>query len=200
MKKIVLLMFAFLTMISTACSKVYNDTVQEPFDNSLGETNMVTRLEKLKNTTTTIGEVNMFDSIDELLFTSFHIMNTYDEYESLKANFNSNKYVFQKLIELLRNMNYDKSYFENNSLIISPFLHSSDERNISLLDIQIDDSLKTIDITFQYESPEFVDFDVIVDYFIIEVDKQNFTKKSDYIKNIHGYNLLTNSKESSCYK
>lgn len=199
MKKILVLMFAFLTMISTACSKVYNDTAQEPFANSLGETNRVTRLEKLKNTTT-IGEVNMFDSIDELLFTSFHIMNTYDEYESLKANFNSNKYVFQKLIELLRNMNYDKSYFENNSLIISPFLHSSDERNISLLDIQIDDSLKKIDITFQFESPEFVDSDIIVDYFIIETEKQNLINRKEYIKNIYGYNLLTNSKESSCYR
>lgn len=97
-------------------------------------------------------------------------------------------------------MNYDASYFENKSLIISPFLHSSDEKNISLLDIQINDSLKKIDITFQFESPEYVDCDVIVDYFVIEIEKQDFIERNDYIKNIYGYNLLTNCKGSSCYE
>lgn len=200
MKKIVILISMFLMMFVVSCSNT-NKTSQEPSVNSINsESNKVIALKKLKNSTTTIGNINMFDSVDESLYASFQILNTYDEFNSLKNNFNSNKYVFQKLIDLLKNENYEKAYFENKSLIISLFLHSSDEKNISFLELQIDDSLKTIDITFQYESPEFVDFDVIVDYFIIEVDKQNFTEKSDYIKNIHGYNLLTNSKESSCYR
>lgn len=200
MKKIVILISMFLMMFVVSCSNT-SKTSQEPSVNSINsESNKVITMKKLKNSTTSIGNINMFDSVEESLYTGFQILNTYDEFNSLKNNYNSNKYVFQKLIDLLKNENYEKAFFENKSLIISPFLHSSDEKNISFLELQIDDSLKTIDITFQYEAPEFVDFDVIVDYFIIEVDKQNFTEKSDYIKNIHGYNLLTNSNESSCYR
>lgn len=199
MKKLVILMLAFL-FVMTGCSKTHNDTIQEPSVNDIVETNRVTKLEKLKSTTTTIGDVNMFGSVDETLYTNIYIINTYDEFEYLCTKFNSNKNVFQKLIDLLKNMNYAVSYFENKSLIISPFLHSSDEKNISLLDIQINDSLKKIDITFQFESPEYVDCDVIVDYFVIEIEKQDFIERNDYIKNIYGYNLLTNRKESSCYR
>ena len=199
MKKLVILMLAFLFVI-TGCSKTHNDTIQEPDVNDIVETNRVTKLEKLKNTTTTIGDVNMFGSVDESLYTNIYIINTYDEFEYLSSKFNSSKNVFQKLIDLLESMNYDASYFENKILIISPFLHSSDEKNISLLDIQINDSLKKIDITFQFESPEYVDCDVIVDYFVIEIEKQDFIERNDYIKNIYGYNLLTNRKGSSCYR
>ena len=199
MKKIVILMFAFI-FVMTGCSKSYNDTIKEPDVNDIVETNRVTKLEKLKNTTTTIGDVNMFGSADESLYTNIYVINTYNEFEYLSSKFNSSKNVFQKLIDLLESMNYDASYFENKSLIISPFLHSSDDKNISLLDIQINDSLKRIDITFQFESPEYVDCDVIVDYFVIEIEKQDFIKKNDYIKNIYGYNLLTNRKGSSCYR
>ncbi len=199
MKKLVILMFAFI-FVMTGCSKTYNDTIKEPDVNDIVETNRVTKLEKLKNTTTTIGDVNMFGSADESLYTNIYVINTYNEFEYLSSKFNSSKNVFQKLIDLLESMNYDASYFENKSLIISPFLHSSDEKNISLLDIQINDSLKRIDITFQFESPEYVDCDVIVDYFVIEIEKQDFIKKNDYIKNIYGYNLLTNRKGSSCYR
>ena len=199
MKKLVILMFAFM-FVMTGCSKTYNDTIKEPDVNDIVETNRVTKLEKLKNTTTTIGDVNMFGSADESLYTNIYVINTYNEFEYLSSKFNSSKNVFQKLIDLLESMNYDASYFENKSLIISPFLHSSDEKNISLLDIQINDSLKRIDITFQFESPEYVDCDVIVDYFVIEIEKQDFIKKNDYIKNIYGYNLLTNRKGSSCYR
>ena len=199
MKKIVILMFAFI-FVMTGCSKSYNDTIKEPDVNDIVETNRVTKLEKLKNTTTTIGDVNMFGSVDESLYTNIYIINTYNEFEYLSSKFNSSKNVFQKLIDLLESMNYDASYFENKSLIISPFLHSSDEKNISLLDIQINDSLKRIDITFQFESPEYVDCDVIVDYFVIEIEKQDFIEKNDYFKNIYGYNLLTNRKGSSCYR
>ena len=199
MKKLVILMFAFM-FVMTGCSKTYNDKIKEPDVNDIVETNRVTKLEKLKNTTTTIGDVNMFGSADESLYTNIYVINTYNEFEYLSSKFNSSKNVFQKLIDLLESMNYDASYFENKSLIISPFLHSSDEKNISLLDIQINDSLKRIDITFQFESPEYVDCDVIVDYFVIEIEKQDFIKKNDYIKNIYGYNLLTNRKGSSCYR
>lgn len=199
MKKLVILMFAFI-FVMTGCSKTYNDTIKEPDVNDIVETNRVTKLEKLKNTTTTIGDVNMFGSADESLYTNIYVINTYNEFEYLSSKFNSSKNVFQKLIDLLESMNYDASYFENKSLIISPFLHSSDEKNISLLDIQTNDSLKRIDITFQFESPEYVDCDVIVDYFVIEIEKQDFIKKNDYIKNIYGYNLLTNRKGSSCYR
>ena len=199
MKKLVILMFAFM-FVMTGCSKTYNDKIKEPDVNDIVETNRVTKLEKLKNTTTTIGDVNMFGSADESLYTNIYVINTYNEFEYLSSKFNSSKNVFQKLIDLLKSMNYDASYFENKSLIISPFLHSSDEKNISLLDIQINDSLKRIDITFQFESPEYVDCDVIVDYFVIEIEKQDFIKKNDYIKNIYGYNLLTNRKGSSCYR
>lgn len=199
MKKLVILTFVFLFAM-TGCSQAYNNKIKEPDVNDIVETNRVTKLEKLKNTTTTIGDVNMFGSIDESLYTNIYIINTYDEFEYLSSKFNSSKNVFQKLIDLLESMNYDKSYFENKILIISPFLHSSDEKNISLLDIQINDSLKKIDITFQFESPEYVDCDVIVDYFVIEIEKQDFIERNDYIKNIYGYNLLTNRKESSCYR
>lgn len=199
MKKLVILMFAFM-FVMTGCSKTYNDKIKEPDVNDIVETNRVTKLKKLKNTTTTIGDVNMFGSVDESLYTNIYIINTYDEFEYLSSKFNSSKNVFQKLIDLLESMNYDASYFENKSLIISPFLHSSDEKNISLLDIQINDSLKRIDITFQFESPEYVDCDVIVDYFVIEIEKQDFIEKNDYFKNIYGYNLLTNRKGSSCYR
>ena len=199
MKKLVILMLAFI-FVMTGCSKSYNDTIKEPDVNDIVETNRVTKLEKLKNTTTTIGDVNMFGSVDESLYTNIYIINTYNEFEYLSSKFNSSKNVFQKLIDLLESMNYDASYFENKRLIISPFLHSSDEKNISLLDIQINDSLKRIDITFQFESPEYVDCDVIVDYFVIEIEKQDFIEKNDYFKNIYGYNLLTNRKGSSCYR
>ena len=143
MKKLVILMFAFI-FVMTGCSKTYNDTIKEPDVNDIVETNRVTKLEKLKNTTTTIGDVNMFGSVDESLYTNIYIINTYDEFEYLSSKFNSSKNVFQKLIDLLESMNYDASYFENKILIISPFLHSSDEKNISLLDIQINDYLKKL--------------------------------------------------------
>lgn len=87
MKKLVILMFAFM-FVMTGCSKTYNDKIKEPDVNDIVETNRVTKLKKLKNTTTTIGDVNMFGSVDESLYTNIYIINTYDEFEYLSSKFN----------------------------------------------------------------------------------------------------------------
>lgn len=179
----------------TACSNNINENETDSLSSTTtslvvsNEDNKI-KLINLKNYSATLGEFDMFDDVEEQLYSSFCVLNTYDEFIYLKNNFDSSKPVFEKLINLLDNINYDKTYFEDKSIIISPFLHSSDEKNISLLDVEIDDTAKTIGITFRFESPESVDYDIVVDYFVIEVEKQNLVDRNTYSKEIYGYNSL----------
>lgn len=212
-RKIGFLIACFMVLGLSACSGNVDSpsqtdsdptSINPPFNsgNSEGEMEFeysTIKLVCLKNYNATLGDINMFDDIEEQLYSSFCVLNTYDEFIYLKNNFNSSESVFEKLLNLLDNINYDKTYFENKSIIISPFLHSSDEKNISLLDIQIDDIAKKIGITFQFESPASVDCDIVVDFFVIEVDKQDFVDRGTYSKEIYGYNSLLNSSGSSCY-
>ena len=106
---------------------------------------------------------------------------------------------YSNLFEALSNGKFDEEYFKTNALVICPFVYSSSERDIALTDCYVDAKENSLNLHFSLYSPEYVDNDLWIEFFLLEIKKESLSGADDLTGKIHVLNTRDNSNRSAYY-
>ena len=107
--------------------------------------------------------------------------------------------IYPNLVELLSNEKFDEAYFEANSIVVCPFVYSSSERDIELTNCYVDAKENSLNLHFSLYSPEYVDNDLWIEFFLLEIKKESLVGADNLTGKIHVLNTRDNSNRSAYY-
>lgn len=112
---------------------------------------------------------------------------------------NQTEAAYPNLFQALSNGKFDEEYFEANTLVICPFVYSSSERDIALADCYVDAKENSLNLHFSLYSPEYVDHDLWIEFFLLEIKNESLAGADNLTGKIHVLNTRDNSNRSAYY-
>lgn len=88
-----------------------------------------------------------------------------------------------------------QSYFDLKSLAIVPFIYSSSETNIELKLLEFDIGANTFCVSFELYSPELLDMDLMVKFYLVEIQKDEL--KGVQLETVKGIVTVFNTRNET---
>ena len=107
--------------------------------------------------------------------------------------------MYPNLFELINDAKFDETYFINNTIIICPFVYSTSEHDIDLIDFEVNLPNNSYNVYFKLYSPEEVDYDLRIEFYILEVSGQYMKDLNNPTGRILVINTRDNSNNSAYY-
>lgn len=182
MRKI-LILFILLLSVLTACTN-------EGLDNNPQQFIQLKNL-SVVSTREYIAESEQRDVLTEH---DIVLINDLAQKEIALTNY-SNEYQeeLRKLID--STIEKQQSYFDLKSIAIVPFIYSSSETNIELKLLEFDIGANTFCVSFELYSPELLDMDLMVKFYLVEIQKDEL--KGVQLETVKGIVTVFNTRNET---